>query len=434
MATQNWQQLDEALIWHPFTQSKTAPENITIVKGEGPWLTAESGDKLFDAICSWWVNIHGHSHPYIAKKIHEQLLELEHVIFAGFTHPPAIEICRRLSTMMPEGINRFFFSDNGSTAVEVGLKMAIQYWHNQGLKKLKILALEDAYHGDTFGAMSAGARSIFFNAFEPFLFEVVHLPRPSQENRASCLQKLKDELLGGQVAAFIYEPLLQGAGGMHIYDAAVFDEMLQLCKDNDVICIADEVMTGFYRTGTFLASNQVPTPPDIVCLSKGLTGGTLPLSLTVCRNEIYEKFSSEDMKKTFFHGHSYTANPVGCAAALASLDLIQQESCQEAIQRISKQQRTFVEAYANHPYIKNMASIGTVVRFELNTGNTSYVNTIKPKVISFAHSKNVLLRPLGNVVYLMPPYCTTADELNWLHDVLRELVAYLEADLEKRVG
>ncbi len=413
---------DKELIWHPFTQMLNSDPVIGITKGKGVHLFNENGDSYIDAISSWWVNIHGHSHPYIAQKIHEQLLTLEHIIFAGFTHPPAVEICSRLSNYF-EGAYKFFISDNGSTSVEVAIKMAIQYWNNIDKPKTKVIAFENAYHGDTFGAMSAGARSIFFKAFDPFLFDVIHIPVPTPGNEEECYKKLSETIKQKDVAAFIFEPLVQGAGGMIMYEPEALKKCIQLCQDHEVICIADEVMTGFYRTGTFVATDQTEMQADIYCLSKGLTGGTLPLSLTVCKSFIYDGFLSNDMTKTFYHGHSYTANPIGCAAALASLDLLEGEETQKRIQEINQLHLGFAKEINKLENVANISVRGTIIRFEVMTNEeTSYLNPVKKQIVDYCLSKGILIRPLGNVVYILPPYCITNNELEYVYEHLKEVV------------
>jgi len=310
---------DLKVIWHPYTQMKTAMPPVPIVRGEGACLFDENGKKYIDAVSSWWVNIHGHAHPYIAQKVSEQLRKLEHVIFAGFTHEGAVELAERLLEILPANQQKVFYSDNGSTAVEVAIKMCLQYWHNKGQNRTKILAFKNAYHGDTFGAMAVSGRSAFTAAFDSLLFDVEFIDLPDKENITN-LQSLISNL-SHQTACFIFEPLVQGAGGMLMYEARYLDELMAHCRNEGVLMIADEVFTGFGRTGKAFASNHVTEQPDIMCFSKGLTGGTMALGLTTCTQQIYDAFLSDDHLKTLFHGHSFTANPVAIAAALASLDL-----------------------------------------------------------------------------------------------------------------
>ena len=407
---------DRRTIWHPYTQMKTADPPIAIARAEGALLFDEHGRAYIDAISSWWVCLHGHSHPHIAKKIQEQLARLDHVIFAGFTHAPAVELAERLLQRMPAGHAKVFFSDNGSTAVEVGIKMAIQYWVNRGTEKRRIIALENGYHGDTFGAMSASGRGPFVQPFAPFLFDVDHLPTPTAGREEETLDALKKALSKEDVAAFIFEPLVQGAGGMVMYAPDVLKGLLTLCRQHGVVTIADEVMTGFGRCGRFLAVDHQDVPADIVCLSKGLTGGTLPMGATSCSGDVYEAFHSDDRMHTFFHGHSFTANPVGCATALASLDLLERDACWDNIRRIEARHQEQIDSFRNHRLVRDARQTGTILAVEIDSGNeTSYFNKIRDQLYRFFLEKGVLLRPLGNVVYVMPPYCISNDQLDTVY-------------------
>ncbi|HOY49204.1 MAG TPA: adenosylmethionine--8-amino-7-oxononanoate transaminase, partial [Flavobacteriales bacterium] len=337
----NWSQRDQAVIWHPFTQAQTAAEPIAIVRAEGIWLYAEDGKRYLDGTSSWWVNAHGHAHPYIAEQIHKQASTLEHIIFAGFTHEPAILLAEKLIRLLPGEQARIFYSDNGSTSVEVALKMALQYHHNRGQNRRKIISFTNAYHGDTFGAMSVGARNAFNAPFEPLLFEVLSFHPPEKGQEESCLAYMEKLLADEQIAAFIFEPLVQGANGMRMHDSETLGHLIELCRSKGVITIADEVFTGFYRTGKRFACNHLSVQPDIMCLSKTLTGGTLPLGVTAAPEFIYEAFLSDDKYKTFFHGHSFTANPIACRAALASLELFDEPTYLSNIQRIVDAQTQF---------------------------------------------------------------------------------------------
>lgn len=411
---------DKQVIWHPYTPQKYMPDPIPIVKAEGTCLFDDEGNRYLDAISSWWVTLHGHAHPYIAEKLYEQAKTLEQVIFAGFTHEPAVRLAERLLEILPGPFSRIFYSDNGSTATEVALKMALQYWWNQGVRhRNKIIAFNNSYHGDTFGAMSVSERSVFTLAFQEKLFEVhfVDIQQPD-----AALQDLHWD----EVACVIYEPLVQGAGGMLMYEPAALDAFLQHCHTHGVLCIADEVMTGFGRTGRLFASEYLNERPDIVCLSKGLTGGTMALGVTACTQRVYEAFLEEDKGKTFFHGHSFTANPLACAAALASLDLLQQEACRQSIERIGQQHHDFAIALAKEfPAVtKNIRCRGTLFAFELVHGQDEYLNNIGPEITRQALSKGVYLRPLGNTVYLMPPYCISEAELRKVYEVVREIVDF----------
>lgn len=409
------------------------PDPIPIVKGDGCYLIDADGNPYIDAISSWWVTIHGHAHPYIAEKLYEQAKTLEQVIFAGFTHEPAVRLAERLLEVLPGPFSRIFYSDNGSTATEVALKMALQYWWNQGQQKRnKILAFKHSYHGDTFGAMSVSERSVFTLAFQEKLFEVVFVEPPASiVNHPSSMNTDADSGLESinweEVACIIYEPLVQGAGGMLMHDAAGLNALLKQCRAHGVICIADEVMTGFGRTGQLFASSYMEEKPDIICLSKGLTGGTMALGVTACTHRIYEAFLQEDTLKTFFHGHSFTANPLACAAALASLDLLLTESCLQSIERICRQHRQFADALAiEFPgSTKNIRSLGTLFAFEIVQGKDEYLNTIGKEITRKSMAKGVYLRPLGNTLYLMPPYCITESELEQVYGVIRGLLQEL---------
>jgi adenosylmethionine-8-amino-7-oxononanoate aminotransferase len=404
---------DKQYIWHPFTQMKTAKDAIAIVKGEGSLLFDENGKSYIDAISSWWVNLHGHANPYIRQKMDEQHQKLAHVMFAGFTHESATVLCQELSNVLPSNQSKFFFSGDGSSAVEIALKMSIQYWKNKGIKKQKIIALDGAYHGETFGAMSAGARSIFSAHFQDYLFEVTHLPFPTQK---TCLKKLEEELKKDDVAAFIFEPLVQGASGMRMYSPAILDDMIALCKKYNTLTIADEVMTGFGRTGTYFACNQIKQEVDFMCLSKGLSGGTLPISLTTCTQNIYQSFLGDDMNAAFLHGHSYTGNALGCAAAIASLELLKKENCQDRIKKITNQHHLFKSKIKPYPFIKDIRQTGTILAIELYNENSSYTSSIKDSIYNFFMDKGINLRPLGNVLYILPPYCITDSELKHIYD------------------
>lgn len=418
---------DLKYIWHPFTSFYARQQPIPIVKGEGIYLIDEKHNHYLDAISSWWVTLHGHAHPYIAEKIYRQALEIEQVIFAGFTHRPAVELAERLLQILPGKLSKIFYSDDGSTSTEVAIKMSIQYWWNKsssspGSKpRNKIFALKNAYHGDTFGAMSMSDRSVFTLAFQEKLFDVIFLDTPDfnniEETRA-LIEKHKAE-----AAAFIYEPIVQGAGGMKVYDPHLLDNILEWCKAAGIICIADEVMTGFGRTGKLFASEYMEQKPDIICLSKGLTGGTMALGVTACSEKIVEAFNTPDKLKTFFHGHSFTANPIACSAALASLDLLMQPSCLHQIELVSAVNRKYAQLLSAYPSVKNIRGIGTILAFEINKGEDEYLNTVSETVTAEMLSKGIYLRPLGNTVYIMPPYCITEEQLDFIFTSLFELLS-----------
>jgi adenosylmethionine-8-amino-7-oxononanoate aminotransferase len=416
---------DRKYIWHPFTQQKNMASPIAIVKGEGTLVYDENGNSYIDAISSWWVNLHGHGNAYIAEKLYKQALQLEQVIFAGFTHQPAVELAERLLPLLPGEFSRIFYSDNGSTSTEVALKMSIQYWWNKGeTKRTKIFAFKDSYHGDTFGAMSVSDRSVFTMAFHGLLFEVVFIDTPNARNIDSLKSIIKKH--ADEAAAFIYEPLVQGAGGIKMYGASAMDELLSFVKQKNIICIADEVMTGFGRTGKLFASEYLTQKPDIICLSKGLTGGTMALGVTACVDKIYEAFVNDDKYKTFFHGHSFTANPLACTAALASLDLLLKENCLQQIVWISNKNKVFADVLDSKAGIKNIRVLGTILAFEIAKGEDEYLNNISSTITDKCLSAGVYLRPLGNTVYIMPPYCITETELEKVYNVINKVVEELQ--------
>ncbi len=414
---------DKEVIWHPYTQMQTAANAIGIIKGEGVYLFDEDGRSYIDAVSSWWVNIHGHAHPYIAQKVSEQLYQLEHCIFAGFTHEPAIKLAERLLKIIPGRHSKVFYSDNGSTAVEAGIKMAVQFWHNQQKQKNKIIVLEHSYHGDTFGAMSVSARSAFTKPFTSLLFDVVTLPFPGKKNPEvtttalnSVIENNKDE-----IAAFIFEPLVLGAGGMLMYDAAVLDELIKICRQNNILTIADEVMTGFGRTGKTFACEYLQQEADILCLSKGITGGTMSMGVTTCKEEIFNAFLSEDKMKTLFHGHSYTANPIACTAANASLDLLLHDDCTINIERIAEQHILFAKRLEEKLAFKNTRYCGTIFALDFPTpGQTSYFNNLRDELYHSFLNKGIILRPLGNTIYVLPPYCIKNEELKTIYDAIED--------------
>ena len=423
------QKIDKDLIWHPFTpQGEQTPDPILIEKAEGAYLHTHDGRKIIDAISSWWVNLHGHAHPKIAEAIYEQALTLEHVIFAGFTHKPAIQVAKNLHSILPPTFTKIFFSDNGSTANEVAIKMAIQYWHNKGIQKKKIVALEGAYHGDTFGSMSVGDRSIFTSPFTNYLFEVEFVEFPSADKEESVISQFTQLLSSGEVGAFIFEPLIQGAAGMRIYSARVLEALLQIAKAHNVICIADEVFTGFYRTGNFLATDTLTLKPDIIALSKGITGGTLPMGVTTCTSEVYDAFKSEELTKAFLHGHSYTANPLSCAAANASFDLLMSKPCQQQIKMISQSHINFVQVLRNNSEVIKVDSLGTILSIEIKSqGQTSYTNNLRKLIYDYFLEQDILLRPLGNIIYLVPPYVIKEEELQKIYQAIESFLKLLKS-------
>ena len=422
---------DSSYIWHPYTSLGTENKNLLVTSAKGVYLYISNGEKIIDAVSSWWVNLHGHSNAYINKALTEQAEKLEHVIFAGFTHEPGIQLAERLLAILPGNPQRIFYSDNGSTAVEAGIKMAFQYWHNQGIEKKKVLALNGAFHGDTFGAMAVGERGAFNNPFHTLLFESVYCDFPFQNKEEEVLTQFKSLCEDKEIAAFIYEPLLQGAGGMRMYSTEILEQMLQVAKKNEIICIADEVLTGFGRTGKLFASEYMKEKPDIICLSKGLTGGYLPMGVTSCNEKIIRAFSSSEKSKTFFHGHSYTGNPLCCAVALASLDLLENPSCQEQRNMIEHMHQGFKAEFSGLASIKEIRILGTVLAVELNTKEESgYFNSLRNFLYDFCLAQGVLLRPLGNVIYVLPPYIISKSELTTIYTVIKKVIQKIDPETQ----
>lgn len=417
----NLSERDRNMIWHPFTPYDPKKSTIAILRGEGARIIDENGKEYIDAVSSWWTNIFGHAQAQIAAAIAKQATELEHVIFAGFTHRPAIEVAEKLLKLLPAHQGRIFFSDNGSTSVEVALKMAIQYWSNKGETRKAVIAFRNAYHGDTFGAMSVGARGLFNRPFEELLFEVDVIDVPDAENIDQVLNELKRIIAEKKVAAFIFEPLIQGSAGMLMYEAHLLDELISVAQAAGVLCIADEVMTGFGRTGKTFASGHLQQQPDIFCLSKGITGGFLPLGITSCSDKVFAAFQTTDKQKTFFHGHSYTGNPLACAAASASLDILSASS--GLIRDLVALQTEMAESLKVHNRISGLRQTGTIVAFEVKYGEKdSYFNDIRDVLYERFLLEGVLLRPLGNTVYVMPPYVISRQELERVYEVIHRVL------------
>ena len=409
-------------IWHPFTQHALEPTMLPIARAEGAWLESSDGRRIFDGISSWWVITHGHRHPKIISAITEQAAKLDQVIFAGFTHEPAETVARELLKIVPPGLAHVFYSDSGSTSVEVALKMALGYWRNIGQRRTRVLALEHAYHGDTIGTMSAGARGVFNAAYEPLLFDVGRIPYPKPHHAQPTFDALEIACRKGDVAALICEPLILGAGGMLMYEPDALKEMHRICKAHDVLFIADEVMTGFGRTGTIFACDQAGISPDILCAAKGLTGGSIPLAVTLCSAPIYDAHLSKDRARTFFHSSSYTANAIACAAAVANLDVWRTEPVIERILALSQSQALCLKALALDARFANVRQLGTISAFELSNVQPGYLADVTLTLRARLLERGVLLRPLGSTVYVMPPYCTTYDELNSVYAAITETV------------
>ena len=426
---------DRRHVWHPFTQMQTAPEPLAIASGRGAVLTTEGGDELIDLISSWWVTTHGHSHPQIVAAISEQAARLEQVIFAGCTHAPAAELAAALSARLPGDLERVFFSDDGSTAVEVALKMASQYWLNRGEERSRILAFEGGYHGDTVGAMSVGCSTGFFDAYRGLMFAVDTLPFPATWEGDEDVEAKEAEALAcldgwlerhaGQIAALIVEPLVQGAGGMRMCRAGFLRTLAARLEQAGVLLILDEVMTGFGRTGALFACERAGVVPDMICLSKGLSGGFLPISVTVCRAQIYDAFLDESFARALVHGHSFTANPIACAAANASLRLFEEEQTLARLPGIEALHRERLTHTARLPAAGHGRVTGTIAALDVMGAEAAYDSTTSPRLRAFFQSRGLLIRPLGNVIYLMPPYCITDAQLHRAWDGIDEALAGL---------
>ncbi|MEX0894890.1 MAG: adenosylmethionine--8-amino-7-oxononanoate transaminase [Balneolaceae bacterium] len=422
-------------IWYPFTILKGAQTPHKAVSGKGIWLTLENGHEIVDCISSWWVNLHGHSHPDITEAIREQAEKLEHVIFANFSHEPAENLAEQLTAKLPGNINRVFYSDNGSTAVEIAIKMAWQYWRNNNQSRKKFIAFEGAYHGDTFGAMSAGARSLFTQVFNELLFEVEYLPWPetwmgdenASEREDQIIEVLENKLNQhpDTYAGIILEPLVQGAGGMRICREEFLQKLHWVQRQFDTLLIFDEVMTGFGRTGDWFASQKAQVEPDIICLAKGITGGFLPLAVTACSETVYDSFYSDNPMETLWHGHSYTANPLGCAAALASLKLLEEN--EDHFKSMDELHEEGLLSIATLERIEKPRVMGTIAAFNIqNEEESGYLNRIGNEIKQRCVDYDLLLRPLGDVLYLMPPYCISKTELEMVYGKLGALLKDLD--------
>lgn len=404
-------------VWYPFSQMAIEPMPIKIVRGDKALIFDDEDNAYIDAISSWWVNLHGHANKKIAKAVSKQLSTLEHVIFSGFTHEPAENLAKKIIHHLPKGFSHLFYSDNGSTSVEVALKMAIQFYFNKKQKRNKIIALTGAYHGDTFGAMAVGERGIFNLPFQDMFFEVKFF-----DIHKGSIDEF-EKLCGDDVAAFIFEPLVQGAGGMLMYKESTLDKLLKITKKYDIICIADEVMTGFGRTGKLFAIDYLQEKPDIICLSKGITGGTMALGATACTLRIFEAFFSTDKNKTFFHGHSYTANPLACTAAVVSMDILESDKCQKSIEKISFSHKNFKKKLAKLSQVENIRIRGTILAFDIKCSDAGYMSLFRDRLYAEFIEQGVLLRPLGNTVYIMPPYVITEKQLEKVYEVILNVVS-----------
>ncbi len=407
-------------IWHPFTQHGLNEPIPLVTHAEGALLHTADGRTIIDAISSWWVTTHGHNHPRIIAAIRDQAAKLDQIIFAGWTHEPAETLARGLRAIMPAALTRVFFSDSGSTSVEVALKMALGYWAHRGEPRSRLLVMQHSYHGDTIGAMSVGERGVFNAQYAPLLFDVGTIPFPAAGREQATLDAL-EAACKARPAAFIVEPLILGAGGMLVYPPAILAEMRAICARHDVLFIADEVMTAWGRTGTLLACEQADVIPDILCLSKGLTGGAVPLAVTMATEPIYAAHLSPDRARMFYHSSSYTANPIACAAANANLVIWREEPVRERIARLAARQSEHLARAAALPQVGNTRQLGTIAAVDRIGGETGYLAANAPAMMATARQAGVLLRPLGNTLYVMPPYCIADDELAKVWAVIGEL-------------
>ena len=412
---------DQNHLWHPYTQHKTSKPPIAITKGKGALLWDENNKEYIDAIASWWVNPFGHSNKFIADAIYKQLTTLEHVLFGGFTHEPAVVLAEKLVEILPKNQQKLFFSDNGSTAVEVAIKVALQYFFNKGEKKTTIIAFENAFHGDTFAAMAASGISFFTEAFQGMLIDVVRIPVPIKGQEEASCNALSLAIKNNNCAGFIFEPLVQGAAGMVMYEPETLDELIKICQENKVLTIADEVMTGFGKTGKTFACDYLTKKPDMMCLSKALTGGTIPMAITTFTSAIFDAFYDEDINKALFHGHTFTANATGCAAALASLALLQTNDMQGHIARVNKSHLAFQKHIKSHPKVTTTRVLGVIFALEIKTeSSASYYGTLRNKLYDFFIENGVILRPVGNIVYILPPYIITDQQLQKVYQVVEK--------------
>jgi len=408
-------------IWHPFTQHALQPDMTMVVRAEGAYLYTAEGKRIIDAISSWWVVTHGHCHPALIDAAREQAGKLDQVIFAGHTHAPAERLGEALVEITPDGLNKVFYSDSGSTAVEVALKMALGYWHHMGeAQRQRIVVMEHSYHGDTIGTMSVGERGVFNKPYAPMLFDVDTIPFPHTGKEHDTIQALERLINENQneVAALIIEPLVLGAGGMLMYDAGVLKDLKRICEAHDVVFIADEVMTGWGRTGTMFACEQAGITPDILCTSKGLTGGFLPLAATLCQQRFFDAHYSLDRAQMFFHSSSYTANPIACAVAFANTELWRTEPVQARVDALVALQTQHLDSLQDHPKFENLRQCGTIAALDVKVTDQGYLSNIAPRLYEHFQDHGLLLRPLGNTIYVLPPYSITSDDLDELYHVI----------------
>lgn len=414
---------DQRYIWHPLTQHKTAAPPLAIIKAKDAVFYDQNGNEYIDGIASWYTAMYGHCNEFITTAIAKQMQELDFVMFSGFTHKPAVELSERLMQILPKNQAKIFFNDNGSTAIEAAIKMALQYYYNKGKKRDTIIAFEDGFHGDTFGAMSASGLSSYNGPFEDFLLKVKRIPTPQPDTIDGVLNQLETIIKTNDCAAFVFEPLIQGAAGMKFHSAKGLDKLIKKCQEHNILCVADEIMTGFGKTGKNFASDHLEENPDIICLSKALTAGMFPLSVTSCSQVIFDAFLSDETAKGFFHAHTYSGHPLGCAAALAGLELLNSNHILKRRKYIENEHKKFMKQVEHHPKIKNVRTLGVVLAIDLNIKTNRY-GKLRDESYAFFMSKGVNLRPLGNTIYTLPPYVITNEQLQKIYDVILE---FLEA-------
>lgn len=418
------QERDSKHIWHPLTQHQTAKAPIGIVKAKGASFWDENGKEYVDGIASWYTAMYGHCNDFIIEAVSDQMRQLDQIVFTGFTHEPAVQLSEKLMAILPSNQQKIFFNDNGSTAVEAGIKMALQYHFNKGEKRDTLIAFKEGFHGDTFGAMSASDLSAYNGPFEDFFLNVKRIPAPQAGNLSEVLRQLEQLISQNSCAAFVYEPLVQGAAGMKFHNAEGLNEILKLCRQNDILCIADEVMTGFGKTGKYFASLYLETQPDIMCLSKALTAGMVAMSITSCTRKVYDAFLDERTSKGFFHAHTYSANPLGCAAAIAGIDLLLSEEIQKDIQRIECAHNSFSERIKNHPKVASTRVMGVIFALELDVEMERY-GDLRNQLFQHFMEQGVFLRPLGNIIYILPPYVTHDEQLQKIYDAIQSSLSLI---------
>lgn len=413
--------LDQAHVWHPLTQHKTAGNPLLIERAQGNYLYDFENKAYFDAISSWYTCSYGHVNPALTTALKDQVDKLHHVVFAGMTHEPVARLSKSLINILPDNQEKLFFSENGSTSVEIALKMAFQFHFNQGEKRNVVIALENGFHGDTFGAMSASGLSVYNGPFEDFFIEVIRIPAPTENNVDEILNSLESLIENNRISSFIYEPLVQGAAAMQLNDAAALSQVIELCKQQGIITIADEVMTGFGKTGTYFASDQIDQKPDIMCLSKALTGGIMPMAITTCTQQVFDAFYDDEMARGLFHGHTYSGNPLGCAVAAAAIDQLTSNSIQKNIDYITNKNLEFKHVLSSHPRVSNARSKGVILAMDLAIKMERYGNQ-RDKMFKWFWDRGVFLRPLGNTIYIVPPFTTSPEQLKSLHETMLQFL------------